>query len=135
MTGVKREDIRVDFARFNLNSTARQAFWKEQEERIRTLLEQIGDEAFEGQASIKSDHVARFSGLARPNLALGTTTDLAGFIAVCVSPGDPDQLRVLASNGHTAARYDTAPEQLEEALARGLERWISQPMYRQRPDR
>ena len=121
----------MDFAHFNLHSPQRQALWEQERERVQALLEQIRDETFDGEASIKSDHVARFSGLAKPNLALGTTTDLAGFIAVCVSPKDPEKLRVLASNGHTAGRYDASPEKLDEALARGLERWLSQPMYRQ----
>lgn len=121
----------MDFASLNLNSPQRQALWEEQEEQVRSMLEKIKDEVFEGQATIEKDHVARFSGLAKPNLALGTTTDLAGFIAVCVSPRDPQELRVLASNGHTAARYDAPPAELEESLARGLKRWLSQPMYRQ----
>lgn len=121
----------MDFAKFNLNSPERQSLWQQERERVKTLLERIRAEAFDGNASLKEDHVARFSGLAQPNLALGTTTELAGFIAVCVSPKDPAQLRVLASNGHTAGRYDTAPDELEEALAKGLRRWLSQPMYRQ----
>lgn len=121
----------MDFASLNLNSPQRQALWEEQEEQVRSMLERIKDEVFEGQATIEKDQVARFSGLAKPNLALGTTTDLAGFIAVCVSPRDPQELRVLASNGHTAARYDAPPAELEESLARGLKRWLSQPMYRQ----
>ena len=121
----------MDFTQFNLNSAERRALWEQERERVRALLEQIKEEAFDGEASIKSDHVARFSGLAKPNLALGTTTDLAGFIAVCVSPKDPEKLRVLASNGHTAGRYDARPEKVDEALARGLQRWLSQPMYRQ----
>ena len=121
----------MDFTSLNLNSSQRRALWDEQEARVRTLLERIKDEVFEGQATIEEDHVARFSGLAKPNLALGTTTDLAGFIAVCVSPREPEELRVLASNGHTAARYDSSPEELEETLMRGLKRWLSQPMYRQ----
>jgi len=121
----------VDFSEFNLNSDERQALWEQERERVQALLEQVKEEAFDGKASIEGDHVARFSGLARPNLALGTTTDLAGFIAVCVSPKDPEKLRVLASNGHTAARYDARPVKVEEALARGLKRWLSQPMYRQ----
>ena len=121
----------MDFSQYNLDSAERRALWEQERKRVETLLEQIREEVFDGEASIKDDHVARFSGLAKPNLALGTTTDLAGFIAVCVSPKDPEKLRVLASNGHTAGRYDTPPEKLEEALARGLQRWLSQPMYRQ----
>lgn len=121
----------MDFTRFNLKSPERQALWEQERKHVQTLLEQIKEETFDGEASIESDHVARFSGLARPNLALGTTTELAGFIAVCVSPKDPEKLRVLASNGHTAGRYDASPEKLEEALVRGLKRWLSQPMYRQ----
>lgn len=121
----------MDFARLNLDSPERQALWEQERQRVRALLEQIKEEVFDDQASIESDHVARFSGLAKPNVALGTTTDLAGFIAVCVSPKDPEKLRVLASNGHTAGRYDARPEELEEALVRGLKRWLSQPMYRQ----
>lgn len=121
----------MDFAQFNLNSAERQTLWEQERERVRALLEQIKDETFDGEASINEDHVARFSGLAKPNLALGTTTELAGFIAVCVSPKDAEKLRVLASNGHTAARYDARPEKLDEALIRGLQRWLSQPMYRQ----
>lgn len=123
----------MDFSQYNLNSPERQALWEQQREQIQTLLEQIKDQTFDGRASIKTDHVTRFSGLAQPNLALGTTTDLAGFIAVCVSPADPEKLRVLASNGHTAGRYDASPDKLEQALARGLKRWLSQPMYRQAP--
>ena len=123
----------MDFTQFNLNSAQRQALWQQERGRVHALLQRIKEEAFDGEASIKTDHVARFSGLALPNLALGTTTELAGFIAVCVSPNEPEQLRVLASNGHTAARYDAPPEELEETLATGLQRWLSQPMYRQRP--
>ena len=122
----------MSFARFNLNSPQRQALWERHREQIEAFLQQIKVETFDGAATITADHVARFSGLARPNRALGTTTELAGFIAVCVSPSDPDELRVLASNGHTAARYDGPPDALAELLARGLERWLSQPMYRQR---
>lgn len=121
----------MDFAKFNLNSPQRQALWQQQQEPVQALLEQIRLEAFDGEASLEEDYVSRFSGLARPNMALGTTTDLAGFIAVCVSPRQANQLRVMASNGHTAARYDTLPEELAEALARGLRRWLAQPMYRQ----
>ena len=121
----------MNFGKFNLNSPERLALWDGQRERVETMLEQIKVEAFDGAATIRSDHVARFSGLAQPNRALGTTTALAGFIAVCVSPADPEALRVVASNGHTAARYDGPPQELAELLARGLERWLSQPMYRQ----
>lgn len=121
----------MDFASLNLNSPQRRTLWEEQEPRVRRMLERIKEEVFEGQATIEEDHAPRFSGLAKPNLALGTTTDLAGFIAVCVSPREPQELRVLASNGHTAARYDAPPAELEETLARGLKRWLGQPMYRQ----
>lgn len=122
----------MDYSSFNLNSVARRALWHEQQQRVQALLEQIKEDVFDGYASIERDHVARFSGLARPNLALGATTDLAGFIGVCVSPADDEKLRVLASNGHTAARYDGPPAELEQLLARGLKRWLSHPMYRQR---
>lgn len=121
----------MDFSQFNLNSEQRQTLWRQEQERISDLLEQIKAEAFDGEASVKSDHVSRFSGLAQPNLALGTTTELAGFIAVCVSPRDAEKMRVVTSNGHTAARYDGEPEELERLLVRGLKRWLSQPMYLQ----
>jgi hypothetical protein len=123
----------VDFTEFNLNSPERQALWQQERDLVQALLEQIKADVFDGQASIEGDYVARFSGLAKPNLALGTTTELAGFIAVCCSPEKVTELRVLASNGHTAVRYDTPPEELEKALAMGLRRWLSQPMYRQIP--
>ena len=121
----------MDFAKFNLNSPQRQALWQQQRAPVQALLEQIRLGAFDGEASLEEDYVSRFSGLARPNMALGTTTDLAGFIAVCVSPRLANQLRVLASNGHTASRYDTPPEELAETLAQALQRWLAQPMYRQ----
>ena len=121
----------MDFAKFNLNSPQRQALWQEQRDPVQALLEQIRLEAFDGEASLEEDYVSRFSGLARPNMALGTSTDLAGFIAVCVSPRRANQLRVLASNGHTASRYDTPPDELAETLAQALQRWLAQPMYRQ----
>lgn len=121
----------MNFSRFNLHSPARAALWQAQQDRVASLLAQIKEEAFDGAASTEVDYVSRFSGLAQPNLALGTTTELAGFIAVCVSPKDPAHLRVLASNGHTAARYDGPPEELPQLLRRGLERWLSQPRYRQ----
>lgn len=121
----------MDFAKLNLNSPQRKALWRQQREPVQALLEQIRLETFDGEASLEEDYVSRFSGLARPNMALGTTTDLAGFLAVCVSPRQASQLRVVVSNGHTAARYDTLPEELAEALARGLRRWLAQPMYRQ----
>jgi hypothetical protein len=125
------EVMTVDYSGLNLNSAQRKSLWQQQRERVNALLEQIQSEAFDGEASIKSDYVTRFSGLAQPNLALGTTTALAGFIAVCVSPRDPEQLRVIASNGHTAARTDGPPQELEKMLARGLKRWLGQPLYRQ----
>jgi hypothetical protein len=125
------EVMTVDFSRLNLNSAQRKSLWQKQQGRVNTLLEQIKTEAFDGEASIKSDYVTRFSGLAQPNLALRPTTDLAGFIAVCVSPQDPEQLRVIASNGHTAARTDGPPQEMEKMLASGLKRWLGQPLYRQ----
>ena len=118
------------YKRFNLNSPAREALWKENSDEIEVLLEQIKEEVFEGSASIKTDFVSRFSGLAKPNLALGPDNDLRGFIGMCVSPKQEDMLRVLASNGHTASRYDTLPQDLEETVEEALTRWLSQPMYK-----
>lgn len=127
----------MGFERFNLNSPARQALWRQHREEIEKLLEQIRDEVFEGNALIKGDRGTRFSGLARPNLTLEPTNKLRGFIGICVSPKQEDRLRVFASNGHTASRYDTLPEALEEGVEEALGRWLSQPMYepdgRQRP--
>jgi hypothetical protein len=119
----------MKYGRFNLNSPARKALWEKHRDEIELLLKQIKKDVFEGSASIKSDYVSRFSGLAKPNLALGPEGDLRGFIGVCVSPKQEDMLRVLASNGHTATRYDILPEELEEAVEAALSRWLSQPMY------
>lgn len=120
----------MGFERFNLNSPARQALWEQNRADIEKLLERVKEEVFDGDASIKEDYVSRFSGLAKPNLALGSTTDLRGFIGICVSPKQEDMLRVLASNGHTATRNDVRPDELEDAIAKALDRWLSQPMYR-----
>jgi hypothetical protein len=120
----------MGFERFNLNSPARQALWRQNQAEIEKLLERVKEEVFDGDASIKKDYIPRFSGLAKPNLALGSTTELRGFIGICVSPKQPDMLRVMASNGHTAARHDVRPEELEEAIENALDRWLSQPMYR-----
>ena len=122
----------MEFERFNLNSPARQALWLQYRVEIEKILEQIKAEVFEGNASIKSDYVARFSGLAKPNLALGPTSDLRGFIGICVSPKQEDRLRVLVSNGHTASRHDTPPEELEKTVEEALGRWLGQPMYKHR---
>ena len=119
----------MDYERFNLNSPAREALWKEYREPIELLLEQIKEEVFEGSASIKNNYVSRFSGLAKPNLALGPDNDLRGFIGICVSPKQADMLRVLASNGQTASRHDIQPADLERAVDDALNRWLSQPMY------
>lgn len=120
----------MGFERFNLNSPARQALWEQNRADIEKLLERVKEEVFDGDASIKEDYVSRFSGLAKPNLALGSTTDLRGFIGICVSPKQEDMLRVLASNGHTATRNDVRPDELEDATEKALDRWLSQPMYR-----
>lgn len=120
----------MGFERFNLNSPARQALWEQNRADIEKLLERVKEEVFDGDASIKEDYVSRFSGLAKPNLALGSTTDLRGFIGICVSPKQEDMLRVLASNGHTASRNDIRPDELEDATEKALDRWLSQPMYR-----
>jgi hypothetical protein len=120
----------MGFERFNLNSPARQALWGQNRGDIEKLLERVKEEVFEGDASIKEDYVSRFSGLAKPNLALGPTTDLRGFIGICISPKQEDMLRVLASNGHTASRNDIRPDELEDAIEKALDRWLSQPMYR-----
>lgn len=120
----------MGFERFNLNSPARQALWGQNRDDIEKLLERVKEEVFDGDASIKEDYVSRFSGLAKPNLALGSTTDLRGFIGICVSPKQEDMLRVLASNGHTATRNDVRPDELEDAIEKALDRWLSQPMYR-----
>jgi hypothetical protein len=120
----------MGFEEYNLNSPARQKLWSQYQAEIEEILEQVKAEVFEGNASIKRDYVAPFSGLAKPNLSLGPTGDLRGFIGICVSPKDEDSLRVLASNGHTASRYDTQVHKLEEAVERALARWLSQPMYK-----
>lgn len=120
----------MGFERFNLNSPVRQALWKQYRDRVEQLLEQLMEEVFEGKASIKRDYAARFSGLAKPNLTLGPTGDLRGFISICVSPKQEDRLRVLVSNGHTASRHDTLPQELEKTVEEALTRWLSQPMYK-----
>jgi hypothetical protein len=120
----------MGFERFNLNAPARQALWKQYRDRVEELLEQVKEEVFEGKASIKRDYVARFSGLAKPNFALGPTNDLRGFIGICVSPKQEDRLRVMVSNGHTASRLDTLPQELEKTVEEALTRWLSQPMYK-----
>ncbi len=121
----------MGFERFNLNSPARQALWQQYHDDIEKLLERVKVEVFEGNASIKNDYVTRFSGLARPNLTLGPTNKLRGFMGICVSPKQEDRLRVLVSNGHTASRLDTFPEELEKTVEEALGRWLSQPMYKQ----
>ena len=120
----------MGYERFNLNSPARQALWERHQAEIEKLLGRVKEEVFDGDASIKEDYVSRFSGLAKPNLSLGSTTDLRGFIGICVSPKEEDMLRVLASNGHTATRNDVRPDELEDAIEKALDRWLSQPMYR-----
>jgi hypothetical protein len=120
----------MGFERFNLNSPARQALWQQHRDGIETLLERIKTEAFGGNAAIRRDIVSRFSGLAKPNLTLASTSDLRGFIGICVSPKQEDKLRVLVSNGHTASRHDTIPAKLEKSAEVALSRWLSQPMYK-----
>ena len=120
----------MGFEQFNLNSLTRRTLWQQYHDEIEKLLERVKVEVFEGNAAIKSDYVARFSGLAKPNLALGPTNDLSGFISICVSPKQEDMLRVLVSNGHTASRHDTLPEDLEKTVEEAIGRWLSQPMYR-----
>jgi hypothetical protein len=120
----------MDFSRFNLNSPERQALWAEQRPEIERLLRQIADEAFGGQAAIEADQASRFSGLARPNLVLTPTGELGGFLGISVSPRDPEQLRLLVSNGHTASRFDTDPDRLWDTAESALERWLSQPRYK-----
>jgi hypothetical protein len=122
----------MGFERFNLNSPVRQALWKQYRDEIEKLLERVKTEVFEGNASIKSDYVTRFSGLARPNLTLGPTNNLRGFMGISVSPKQEDRMRVLVSNGHTASRHDTPPEELEKTVEEALGRWLSQPMYKLR---
>jgi hypothetical protein len=122
----------MGFERFNLNSPVRQALWKQYRDEIEKLLERVKTEVFEGNASIKSDYVTRFSGLARPNLTLGPTNNLRGFMGISVSPRQEDRMRVLVSNGHTASRHDTPPEELEKTVEEALGRWLSQPMYKLR---
>ncbi len=120
----------MELERYNLNSAVRHKLWSQHETEINELLERVKKKAFESDASIKRDFVAPFSGLAKPNLSLGPTNDLRGFIGICVSPKDERSLRVMASNGHTASRYDTPPQDLEEAVEMALARWLSQPMYK-----
>jgi hypothetical protein len=120
----------MGFEQFNLNSPARKALWQQHHDEIEKLLERVKVEVFDGNAVIKSDLVIRFSGLAKPNLTLGPTNDLRGFIGICASPKQENRLRVLVSNGHTASRYDTLPEELEQAVEEALGRWLSQPMYK-----
>ena len=120
----------MGFERFNLNSPARKALWQQHRDEIEKLLERVKAEVFEGSASIKSDYVGRFSGLAKPNLTLGPTNNLRGFIGICISPKQENRLRVLVSNGHTASRHDTLPEDLEKTVEEALGRWLSQPMYK-----
>ena len=122
----------MGFERFNLNSPVRRALWKQYRDEIEKLLERVKTEVFEGNASIKSDYVTRFSGLARPNLTLGPTNNLRGFMGISVSPKQEDRMRVLVSNGHTASRHDTPPEELEKTVEEALGRWLSQPMYKHR---
>jgi hypothetical protein len=119
----------MEFTQLNLNSVDRQKTWADNRVKIRQLLLQIKDEVFEGEASIKQDHISRFSGLSKPNLTLGPTSDLRGFIGICVSPKQADRLRVLVSNGHTASRYDVQTQELEKKVESALSRWLSQPMY------
>jgi hypothetical protein len=120
----------MDFTHFNLNSPQRQKIWQAQRPTVEKLLDQIKEQVFDGEAVLVADHASRFSGLAKPNLALASDGELGGFIAVSVSPKDPDQLRILVSNGHTAARYDANPDDLWETAAQALERWMSQPRYK-----
>lgn len=120
----------MDFTHFNLNSPQRQKAWQAQRPTVAQLLDQIKEQVFDGEATLAADHASRFSGLAKPNLALAPGGELGGFIAVSVSPKDPDQLRILVSNGHTAARYDADPDDLWETAAQALERWMSQPRYK-----
>jgi hypothetical protein len=120
----------MGFERFNLNSPARRVLWQQCRDEIEKLLERVKAEVFDGNASIKSDYVSRFSGLARPNLTLGPTNDLRGFVGICISPKQENKLRVLVSNGHTASRLDTLPEELERSVEEALDRWLSQPMYK-----
>lgn len=120
----------MDFTRFNLNSDQRQTSWQEQRPTVEQLLHQIKEQVFEGEAILETDHASRFSGLAKPNLTLAPSGELGGFIGVSISPKDPEQLRILVSNGHTAARYDTAPDDLWQTAATALERWMSQPRYK-----
>ena len=120
----------MGFERFNLNSPARKALWQQHRDEIEKLLERVKAEVFEGNASIKSDYVGRFSGLAKPNLTLGPTNNLRGFIGICISPKQENRLRVLVSNGHTASRHDTLSEDLEKTVEEALGRWLSQPMYK-----
>jgi hypothetical protein len=119
----------MSFKHFNLNSPARQALWEESRLAIRSILEQIRADVFDGEATIKEDFASPYSGLARPNLALGSTGDLRGFIGISPSPKQEGLLRVLVSNGHTASRYDTPPQELEKTVEKALGRWLSQPMY------
>ena len=116
------------FEQYNLESPQRLALWREQRGRVREILEEIRQDTFDCQAEIASDIASRFSGLARPNLALRPLGEMRGFIAVCVSPKQADQLRVLASNGHTATRLDAPPAELAAIVERGLRRWLSQPL-------
>ncbi|MCI0399222.1 MAG: hypothetical protein L0332_18785 [Chloroflexi bacterium] len=109
------------------------ALWDEHNDRIRAILEEVRRDAFGGQAEIAADVASRYSGLARPNLALRPTGELQGFIAVCVSPRQADELRVLASNGHTATRLDAPPDELVDIVEKGLFNWLSQPLYRGQP--
>jgi hypothetical protein len=118
------------FERYNLESPQRLALWRAQRDRVRAILEEVRGDTFDGQAEIAPDIASRFSGLARPNLALRPKGELRGFIAICVSPKQADQLRVLASNGHTATRLDAPPAELATIVEEGLRRWLSQPMYR-----
>ena len=118
------------FKKYNLNSPQRQALWAEQKEGVRRILEELQRDVFDGRAEIVADIASRFSGLARPNLALRPTGELRGFLSICVSPKRADQMRVLASNGHTATRLDGPVDDLVEIVEKGLRRWLSQPMYR-----
>lgn len=120
----------MGFERFNLNSASRVALWQQYCDEIEKLLERVKAEVFEGNASIKHDYVGRYSGLAKPNLTLGPTNDLRGFIGICISPKQENKLRVLVSNGHTASRHDALPEELEKAVKESLGHWLSQPMYK-----
>ena len=118
------------FKKYNLDSPQRQALWTEQKEGVRRILEEVQQDVFDGRAEISADVASRFSGLARPNLALRPTGELRGFLAICVSPKRTDQMRVLTSNGHTATRLDGPADDLVEIVEKGLRRWLSQPMYR-----